>query len=145
MLIRVNNPQKILSSKITLAKYHLENFIKLYTLENRIYRFRCDEIWSMVGPWLGLFLREIIKAVISKSNAKYAVFKTLFGPKQMLGKKQPYRLGLCMDAARHDLSFLTSQNRFFMRLVALCEYGYNGIKSMVSMTLSRRTLACIGY
>ncbi|SMF11803.1 protein-methionine-sulfoxide reductase catalytic subunit MsrP [Pseudobacteriovorax antillogorgiicola] len=129
------------------ADYLLEDFLKPLSLEDRVYRFRCVEAWSMVVPWLGFPLRALIAKAKPTSKAKYIRFKTLFDPKQMPGQKSrvlqwPYQEGLRLDEAMNDLSFLAvgmygkvmpNQNGAPIRLVVPWKYGFKSIKSIVSI------------
>jgi len=129
------------------AVYQLEDFIKPHALEERIYRLRCVEAWSMVIPWVGIPLADIIKRVEPTSKAKYVEFVTLHDPKQMPGQKRsvlpwPYREGLRMDEAMHPLAILAvglygevlpNQNGAPIRLVVPWKYGFKNIKSIVKM------------
>ncbi len=129
------------------ATYQLEDFIKPYALEERIYRLRCVEAWSMVIPWVGIPLGDVIKKVEPNSRAKYVEFTTLFDPKRMPGQSRavlqwPYREGLRMDEAMHPLTILAvglygevlpNQNGAPIRLVVPWKYGFKSIKSIVRM------------
>ena len=130
-----------------LAHFHLEDFIKPYALEERIYRHRCVEGWSMVIPWIGFPLSEIIKKAKPTSKAKYLEFVTLLDPKQMEGQNRavlewPYLEGLRMDEAMHPLTILAvglygevllNQNGAPLRLVVPWKYGFKSIKSIVKI------------
>ncbi len=128
--------------------FDLEDILKKQTLEERIYRFRCVEAWSMVIPWLGFQLSDLIKLVEPTSKAKYVYFETLHDPKQMAGQHRrtipwPYREGLRMDEAMNELSFmavgmygdkLPNQNGAPLRLVVPWKYGFKNIKSIVKIS-----------
>lgn len=130
--------------------YDLEDFIKPHQLEERIYRFRCVEAWSMVIPWLGISLADTIKHFQPTSKAKFVKFKTLYDPKQMPGQRRPYLdwpyvEGLTMPEAMNDLSLLVvglygkvlpNQNGAPIRLIVPWKYGFKSIKSVVSMEFS---------
>ncbi len=132
------------------ADYQLEDFIKPFALEDRIYRFRCVEAWSMVVPWVGFPLARVLERAQPTSKAKYVVFKTLYDPTQMpmqLTKALdwPYVEGLRLDEAMHDLTLLTvgvygrvlpNQNGAPLRLIVPWKYGYKSIKSIVSIELT---------
>lgn len=134
------------------AVYQLEDFIKPYALEERIYRLRCVEAWSMVVPWVGIPLADIIKRLEPTSKAKYVEFVTLHDPKQMPGQKRsvlqwPYREGLRMDEAMHPLSILAvglygevlpNQNGAPIRLVVPWKYGFKNIKSIVKLRFTEQ-------
>ena len=130
------------------GKYALEDIIKPHTFEERIYRLRCVEAWSMVVPWLGFSLADLLKRFEPSSKAKYVAFETLYDPKAPLpGQNRPvidwpYREGLRMDEAMHPLSFmavglygkaLPNQNGAPLRLVVPWKYGFKSIKSIVKI------------
>jgi sulfoxide reductase catalytic subunit YedY len=122
-------------------------------LEERIYRLRCVEAWSMVLPWNGISLAELIRRAEPTSRAKFVAFETLFDPKQLPGQASaslgggidyPYVEGLRIDEAMHPLSFLAmglygktlpAQNGAPIRLVVPWKYGFKSIKSIVSIRL----------
>jgi sulfoxide reductase catalytic subunit YedY len=126
------------------AKYALEDLLKLSAQEERIYRLRCVEGWSMVIPWIGIPLADILKRYQPTSKAKYVAFETLLRPSEMPGQRRPilswpYREGLRMDEAMHPLAFiavglygqtLLNQNGAPMRLVVPWKYGFKSIKSI---------------
>ena len=127
------------------ADYHLEDLIRPVKLEERIYRLRCVEAWSMVIPWVGLPLADLIKRVQPTSRAKYVEFTTLYDPEQMPGQRRaildwPYVEGLRMDEAMHPLTLLAvglygevlpNQSGAPIRLVVPWKYGFKSIKSIV--------------
>lgn len=129
------------------AVYQLEDFIKPYALEERIYRHRCVEGWSMVIPWVGFPVAELIKRVQPTGNAKYIEFTTLLDPEQFPNQKRdilkwPYLEGLRMDEAMHPLAIfavglygrvLPNQNGAPLRLVVPWKYGFKSIKSIVKI------------
>jgi methionine sulfoxide reductase catalytic subunit len=129
------------------ASYDIDDFIKPYTLEERIYRLRCVEAWSMVIPWVGIPLADVIKRVEPNSKAKYVEFTTLLDAARMPGQRGavlrwPYVEGLRMDEAMHPLTLLVvglygevlpNQNGAPIRLVVPWKYGFKGIKSIVRM------------
>jgi len=128
--------------------FDLEDILKKQTLEERIYRFRCVEAWSMVIPWLGFTLADLIKQFEPTSKAKYVYFETLNDRNQMAGQYRntipwPYREGLRMDEAMNELSFmavgmygnkLPNQNGAPLRLVVPWKYGFKNIKSIVKIS-----------
>lgn len=134
------------------ATYQLEDFIKPITLEERVYRLRCVEAWSMVIPWLGFAFTEVIKKVEPTSNAKYVEFTTLYDPEQMPGQKRrvlewPYVEGLRIDEAAHPLTLLAvglygkvmpNQNGAPIRLVVPWKYGFKSIKSIVRIRFTEK-------
>ena len=134
------------------ADYQLEDFIKPYALEERIYRMRCVERWSLVIPWVGFPLANILKTVQPTSAAKFVEFTTLFRPQEMPGQRRdvlrwPYVEGLRLDEAMHPLAimavgmygeYLPNQNGAPMRLVVPWKYGFKGIKSIVRIRLTDR-------
>ena len=125
----------------------LEDLIKGLTPEERIYRLRCVEGWSMVIPWLGVPLGEVLKRFQPTSKAKYVAFTTLADPRQMPGVRYnsinwPYREGLRIDEAMHPLTLLATglygkplpqQNGAPLRLVVPWKYGFKSIKSIVEI------------
>ena len=129
--------------------YHLEDFVKPHTLEERIYRMRCVEGWSMVIPWMGIPLADVLKRFRPTSKAKYVEFTTLHDPKQMPRQEAlfgtldwPYVEGLRMDEAMNPLAFLATglygkglppQNGAPLRLVVPWKYGFKNIKSIVKI------------
>ena len=129
------------------ARYTLEDLLKLSTQEERIYRLRCVEGWSMVIPWVGYSLSELIKKVEPLGNAKYVEFVTLADPKTMpfVGSRVldwPYVEGLRLDEAMHPLTLLSfgmygellpNQNGAPVRLVVPWKYGFKSGKSLVKI------------
>ena len=127
--------------------YNLDDIIKNVTLEDRVYRLRCVEGWSMVIPWQGFPLKTLIDKVEPFSNAKYIQFETIFRPEEMPGQKRkvlpwPYVEGLRMDEAIHPLTILSTgmyghnllnQNGAPLRLVVPWKYGFKSIKSIVNI------------
>jgi sulfoxide reductase catalytic subunit YedY len=134
------------------ASYQLEDFIKPYKLEERVYRLRCVEAWSMVVPWVGFSFADVIKKVEPTSNAKFVEFTTLYDPEQMPGQKRqvlpwPYIEGLRMDEAAHPLTILAvglygkvmpNQNGAPIRLVVPWKYGFKNIKSIVRIRFTEK-------
>jgi sulfoxide reductase catalytic subunit YedY len=134
------------------ADYHLEDFVKPYALEERIYRLRCVERWSMVIPWIGFPLASVLKTVQPTAAAKFVEFQTLFDPAQMPGQRRdvlrwPYVEGLRLDEAMHPLTilavglygeYLPNQNGAPIRLVVPWKYGFKSIKSVVRIRLTDR-------
>jgi len=131
--------------------FNLEDFIKPHKLEERIYRLRCVEAWSMVIPWVGIPLGAVLKRFEPNSNAKYVAFTTVFRPAEMPGQKRsvlewPYVEGLRIDEAMHPLTILAvglygkvlpNQNGAPIRLVVPWKYGFKGIKSIVKIAFTR--------
>lgn len=130
------------------GQYHLEDILKPQSFEERIYRLRCVEAWSMVVPWLGFSLADLLKRFEPSSDAKYVAFHTLYDKNRPLpGQnrpviKWPYREGLRMDEAMNPLSFmavglygktLPNQNGAPIRLVVPWKYGFKSIKSIVKI------------
>lgn len=125
----------------------LDSLLKLAPLEERIYRFRCVEGWSMVIPWVGYSLSQLIKRVEPSSAAKYVQFISLDDPKQMPGQRRPilrwpYTEGLRLDEAMHPLALLTlgmygevlpNQNGAPVRIVVPWKYGFKSAKSIVKI------------
>jgi sulfoxide reductase catalytic subunit YedY len=129
----------------------LDDLLRPHTAEERIYRLRCVEAWSMVIPWLGIPLGEIIKRFEPTSGARYVAFETLLDPEQMPGQRSralswPYVEGLRIDEAMHPLTILATgmygrelpnQNGAPLRLVVPWKYGFKSIKSIVAIRLTR--------
>jgi sulfoxide reductase catalytic subunit YedY len=127
------------------ATYHLEDLVKPHALEERVYRLRCVEAWSMVVPWIGFPLADLINRVEPTSQAKFVEFTTLYRPSEMPGQRRdilewPYMEGLRMDEALHPLTILAvglygktllNQNGAPLRLVVPWKYGFKSIKSIV--------------
>jgi methionine sulfoxide reductase catalytic subunit len=127
------------------GKFTLEDLLKPHAVEERVYRLRCVEAWSMVIPWAGFGLGDLLKRFKPTSRARYVEFTTLLDPKQMPGQRYrsldwPYVEGLRMDEAMHPLSFmatglygraLPNQNGAPLRLVVPWKYGFKNIKSIV--------------
>jgi sulfoxide reductase catalytic subunit YedY len=125
----------------------LDSVLKLAPLEERIYRHRCVERWSIVVPWIGFSLSELLKQVEPTSKAKYVAFQTYYDPKQMPQSKYagiplPYVEGLRMDEAMHPLALLCvglygetlpNQNGAPLRIVIPWKYGFKSIKSIVKV------------
>jgi len=132
------------------GQYNLEDLLKPVSVEERIYRFRCVEGWSMVIPWMGFPLADLIKRMQPTSKAKYVYFETLHDEKQMPGQKRavldwPYTEGLRMDEAMNPLTLmgtgiygkdLLNQNGAPLRLVVPWKYGFKNIKSIVKIRFS---------
>jgi len=130
--------------------YDLDSIMKIAPLEERIYRHRCVEAWSIVVPWIGFPLAALLKDVEPNSKAKYVAFQTLYDPKQMplgnrAGIELPYVEGLRLDEAMHPLALLSvglygetlpNQNGAPIRLVVPWKYGFKSIKSIVKITLT---------
>lgn len=127
--------------------YNLEDILKNNPLEERIYRFRCVEAWSMVVPWIGFPLGSMLKKFQPTSRAKYVEFTTLQDPETMYGLTNdilnwPYTEGLRIDEAMHPLAFLATgmydqqlpkQNGAPLRLVVPWKYGFKSIKAIVKI------------
>jgi sulfoxide reductase catalytic subunit YedY len=125
----------------------VDTLLRWFPLEERIYRMRCVEAWSMVIPWVGFPLAALINKLEPTSKAKYVAFETLRDPEQMPGQRTrvldwPYVEGLRLDEARHPLTLLAvglygkvlpNQNGAPLRLVVPWKYGFKGIKSIVKM------------
>ena len=130
--------------------YAFEDIMKAMTIEERIYRFRCVEAWSMVIPWNGFELADLLNVAGVQSGAKYVAFETLFRPTEMPGQRfssldWPYVEGLRMDEAMHPLTIMATgiygkdipnQNGAPLRLVVPWKYGFKSIKSIVKITLT---------
>jgi sulfoxide reductase catalytic subunit YedY len=132
------------------ATYNLEDFLKPHKLEDRIYRHRCVEAWSMVVPWMGFPMADFLKVVQPLPSAKFVEFTTLLDPRQMPGQRfpvldWPYVEGLRIDEAMHPLSMfvvgvygkmLPNQNGAPLRHVVPWKYGFKGCKSIVKIRLT---------
>ena len=130
--------------------YNIEDIMKWAPLEERIYRLRCVEAWSIVVPWIGYPMSEFLKRFEPTSKAKYVQFKTLVDQRQMPGQTEPalqwpYMEGLRMDEAMHPLTLLglglygevlPNQNGAPLRLVVPWKYGFKSIKSIVRVSFS---------
>jgi len=129
--------------------YDLADLLSGVTMEERIYRFRCVEAWSMVVPWVGFELATLLNRVGVQPSAKYIYFETLVRPEEMPGQRYPlldwpYREGLRLDEAMHPLTILATglygeelpnQNGAPLRLVVPWKYGFKSIKSIVRISL----------
>lgn len=127
--------------------FTLEDILKRHPLEERIYRMRCVEAWSMVIPWVGFPLADLLKRFQPTAQAKYVAFTTVNRPAEMPGLRSrvldwPYREGLRMDEAMHPLTLmvvgmygrvLPNQNGAPLRLIVPWKYGFKGIKSIVKI------------
>jgi sulfoxide reductase catalytic subunit YedY len=127
--------------------FTLEDILKPHALEERVYRLRCVEAWSMVIPWVGFPLGDLLRRFRPTSRAKYVAFKTVQRPKEMPGQRfpvldWPYVEGLRMDEAMHPLTILAvglygrvlpNQNGAPLRLVVPWKYGFKSIKSIVEI------------
>lgn len=134
------------------ATFDIDDLVKTMSIEERIYRMRCVEAWSMVIPWQGFQLAELLKRVEPLGSAKYVSFETALRPKEMPGVggafpviDWPYREGLRLDEAMNPLTLLATglygenlanQNGAPVRLVVPWKYGFKGIKSIVKITLT---------
>ncbi len=130
--------------------YAMEDIMKAMTVEERIYRFRCVEAWSMVVPWNGFELADLLNMAGVQSSAKYVAFETVLRPEEMRGVKYrvlewPYVEGLRLDEAMHPLTIMATgiygkpipnQNGAPLRLVVPWKYGFKSIKSIVKITLT---------
>lgn len=130
--------------------YAFEDIMKAVTIEDRLYRFRCVEAWSMVVPWNGFELADLLDMAGVKSGAKYVAFETALRPDEMPGVKfpvleWPYVEGLRLDEAMHPLTIMATgiygkdipnQNGAPLRLVVPWKYGFKSIKSVVRITLT---------
>jgi len=129
--------------------YHFEDIVKKMQIEERIYRFRCVEAWSMVIPFNGFELKDLLELAGVQSSARYVAFETLLRPEEMRGTRfpvldWPYREGLRLDEAMHPLSLMATgiygrdipkQNGAPLRLVTPWKYGFKSIKSIVRISL----------
>ena len=132
--------------------YELDDLLRPHALEERIYRLRCVEAWSMVVPWVGFPLGNLLKRFEPTSRARYVAFKTVLRPKEMPGQRfpvldWPYFEGLRIDEAMHPLTILAvglygqvlpNQNGAPLRLVIPWKYGFKGIKSIVEIRFTEK-------
>ena len=132
------------------GSYDYDDIVAGVTMEERIYRLRCVEAWSMVVPWIGFPLSDLLNRVEPMPSAKYVAFETLYRPEEMPGQRRglldwPYREGLRLDEAMHPLTILAvglygeelpNQNGAPIRLVVPWKYGFKSIKSVVSIKLT---------
>ncbi len=132
--------------------YEVDDLIRQHALQERVYRLRCVEAWSMVIPWVGIPLSEVLKRVEPNSRAKYVRFETLLDPQQFPGQRRrvldwPYVEGLRIDEALHPLTLLAvglygevlpNQNGAPIRLVVPWKYGFKSIKSIVKISLTEQ-------
>jgi sulfoxide reductase catalytic subunit YedY len=130
------------------ATYSFDDLVKPHKLEDRVYRLRCVEAWSMVVPWQGIPLRDVITRLDPLPSAKFVAFTTLLDPQQMPGQRRqilewPYVDGLRMDEAMHPLALLVTglygkplpnQNGAPLRLVVPWKYGFKGVKAIVKIS-----------
>ncbi|MDX2221249.1 MAG: protein-methionine-sulfoxide reductase catalytic subunit MsrP [Rhodospirillaceae bacterium] len=131
--------------------FDLDDFLKPHQLEERIYRLRCVEAWSMVIPWIGVSLGDVVKRCEPAGSAKFVQFETIVRPEEMPGQKSrfilpwPYVEGLRLDEAMHPLSILAvgmygemlpNQNGAPLRLMVPWKYGFKNIKSIVRITFT---------
>ena len=136
----VNNP----------GTFSVDDLVKKYSPEERIYRLRCVEAWSMVIPWLGFPLAKLLNDVQPQSSARYVRFETIFDPQEMPGQRSPaypwpYQEGLRLDEAMNDLTLLATglyggelppQSGGGIRLVVPWKYGFKSIKAIVKIELT---------
>jgi len=131
------------------GRYRMEDLLTKFDQEERVYRLRCVEGWSMVVPWIGFPLKRLLDEVEPTMNARYVRFETLYDPVQLPGQNDgwyswPYVEGLRLDEAAHDLTILATgiygrtllpQNGAPVRLVVPWKYGFKSIKSIVRIDL----------
>jgi sulfoxide reductase catalytic subunit YedY len=134
------------------GRYAYEDIVRPHPLEERVYRHRCVEAWSMVVPWVGFPLGDLLQRFEPNGQAKFVRFKTLYDPQQMPGQRRavldwPYVEGLTIAEAMHPLTLmvvgiygrtLPNQNGAPLRLVIPWKYGFKGIKSIVEIEFTRR-------
>ncbi|MCY3816527.1 MAG: protein-methionine-sulfoxide reductase catalytic subunit MsrP [Gammaproteobacteria bacterium] len=134
------------------GEFDVEGLLSGIGLEERVYRMRCVEAWSMIIPWVGVPLGEVLKRFRPTSRAKYVAFQTVYRPDEMPGQRRrvlrwPYVEGLTIEEATNPLTLLTvgvygvalpNQNGAPLRLIAPWKYGFKGIKSIVSIRLQER-------
>lgn len=134
------------------GKLHLEDIMSGFELEERVYRFRCVEAWSMVVPWIGFPLSKLLERFEPMAEGKFVEFKTLYRPSEMRGTRSftsvvdwPYREGLRLDEAMNPLTLMTvglygktlpNQNGAPLRLIVPWKYGFKSIKSIVEINIT---------
>ena len=130
--------------------YDFADIMSKMTVEERIYRLRCVEAWSMIVPWNGFELKDLLELAGVQSSAKFVAFETLYRPEEMIGQRfpvldWPYVEGLRLDEAMHPLTIMATgiygkdipnQNGAPLRLVVPWKYGFKSIKSVVRITLT---------
>jgi sulfoxide reductase catalytic subunit YedY len=143
---------KVSGEAARTGRFDLDDLLRPHALEERIYRLRCVEAWSMVVPWVGLPLGALLKRFEPNSRARYVAFKTVLRPSEMPGQRfpvldWPYVEGLRIDEAMHPLAMLAvgvygrelpNQNGAPLRLVVPWKYGFKGIKSIVEIRFTER-------
>jgi sulfoxide reductase catalytic subunit YedY len=137
----------------TPGVYHLEDILSQQSLKEYIYRFRCVEAWSMVLPWIGFSLADLLKTVKPLSSARFVQFTSIYDPKIMPNQRDnamlewPYMEGLRIDEAMHPLTILAvgmygekmpKQNGAPLRLVVPWKYGFKSIKAIVKIELLKK-------
>ncbi len=148
------NPWEISFEGISQNKkiFDLAEILKGKALQERVYRLRCVEGWSMVIPWIGFPLRDLINQFELNNNTKYVAFETLYRPDEMRGQKRaildwPYREGLTIEEALHPLTFIATglygkdlphQNGAPFRLVVPWKYGFKSIKSITKISFMKK-------
>jgi sulfoxide reductase catalytic subunit YedY len=134
------------------GSFSYEDIVKPHPLEERIYRFRCVEAWSMVVPWVGISLGDVLKRFKPTSNARYVAFETVVRPAEMPGQRSgvldwPYVEGLTIAEAMHPLAILAvgvygvelpNQNGAPLRLIVPWKYGFKSIKSIVRISFTEK-------
>jgi len=134
------------------AAYAIDDLLKPHALQDRVYRHRCVEAWSMVVPWQGIPLRDVINRLEPLPSARFVQFTTLLDPRQMPGQRRnvldwPYVDALRLDEAMHPLTLLATgiygktmpnQNGAPMRLVIPWKYGFKGVKAIVRMSFTEK-------
>ncbi len=132
------------------GKFNFEDIIGPHAIEERIYPFRCDESWSMVVPWNGISLSNVLQRFKPTSKAKFVAFETVYRPAEMPGQRRgvldfPYREGLTIAEAMHPLTLLATglygvdlpgQNGAPLRLIVPWKYGFKSIKSIVRISFT---------
>ena len=143
---------KVLGECEKPGQYHYEDIVNHHTLEERIYRLRCVEAWSMVVPWVGIPLGDVLSRFAPTSKAKYVAFRTILRPEEMRGQRRstldwPYIEGLRIDEAMHPLTLFTvglygetlpNQNGAPLRLVIPWKYGFKSIKSIAEIEFTEK-------
>lgn len=143
---------KVAGEAEVLGDFDLDDVLRPHALEERVYRLRCVEAWSMVVPWMGVSLADVLKRYRPTSKAKFVEFTTAYDPRQMPGQRTrvldwPYVEGLRIDEAMHPLAMLVTgvygrmlptQNGAPLRLVVPWKYGFKSIKAIVKIRFAER-------
>ncbi len=148
----IQNAKRAIGKLLETHKHHIDDILKWFPLEERVYSLRCVEAWSMVVPWVGFPLADFVRRMGPTDKAKFVQFTTLLRPSEMPGQRSPvldwpYTEGLRLDEALHPLALLAvglygkalpNQNGAPLRLVVPWKYGFKSIKSIVAVRFTDR-------